>query len=252
MNCSKCGNENQEGSVFCNKCGNKIHPDDYQPIFTDSQQPNEELQNHSDDSIAQNEESKIIESKVIKKKNKLFITFLIVCCLGLVTYFSIKPPSIEETYTKVKDFETEKLTVYLEEVYPADGGFLGLFEEENLNSRIEVINLLIADIEDDFKSNYGGSMSDYNSVKISKVEIEKPKYNSDYVDVNVTVTNEGESSISYIKINLYFKDESGQIVKSDWTNDNSVIKPGASQIISNMTEKGGWKSVSAEIADIRW
>jgi integrase/recombinase XerD len=72
----------------------------------------------------------------------------------------------------------------------------------------------------------------------------------DYVNVNVTINNGGTTAINYIKINLYYKDSSGNIIRSEWTNDDSDIEPGASQVITKMTENDGWDSVHAEIAEI--
>jgi hypothetical protein len=110
--------------------------------------------------------------------------------------------------------------------------------------------MLEKNLEDEFKSETGRSISDYNAVKISKVEIEHLSYDSDYVNINVTVNNGGTTAINYIKINLYYKDSSGNIIRSEWTNDDSDIEPGASQVITKMTENDGWDSVHAEIAEI--
>lgn len=53
----------------------------------------------------------------------------------------------------------------------------------------------------------------------------------------------------HIELNIYFKDDNGNIIGSDWTNDNSIIKPNASQTISNMMSKD-IKNASVEVADI--
>ncbi len=255
MDCPKCGSKNQEGSIFCNKCGTKMLTEDNQTADSENEQLQEELQIDNKNNMAENKTSKVTKLEGILKNKKVFIPISIICCLIVIAgiiYLSAKPTSVDMVYNKIKDYNTEDLTVYLDEVYPEGGGFLGLFEERNRENRVEVLNLLIQDIQNEFEDIYGGSISDYASVKILKVDIEYPKYSSDYVDINVTVTNEGEKSISYIKINLFFEDENGKIVKSDWTNDTSIIKPGASQVITKMTETDGWKTVTAEIADIRW
>lgn len=33
MNCPKCGNNNQEGSIFCNKCGTNLQIENNQCVW---------------------------------------------------------------------------------------------------------------------------------------------------------------------------------------------------------------------------
>ena len=80
----------------------------------------------------------------------------------------------------------------------------------------------------------------------------KPTYSFsyDYVDVILTVKNEGNKDINYVKINLFFLDGSGNIIYSDWTNDNSIIKQGSTQIIKHMVKwNTNWKDVKTEVED---
>lgn len=91
-----------------------------------------------------------------------------------------------------------------------------------------------------------------NVLKIEKVEI-VPKNYGEYHDINVTVRNTGDKNISYVKINLYFKDKDGNIIASDWTNDNSRILPNAQQTISKMvSDKIRYHTVTAEIAEFNY
>ena len=84
------------------------------------------------------------------------------------------------------------------------------------------------------------------NLKIIKKDM-KSTYSSDYRDINITVQNNGTDNINYVKINLFFKDDSGNIIKSEWTNDSSCIKPNATQVITKMVKQDGWYSVNAEI-----
>jgi len=235
MYCPKCKNKNQEESVFCNKCGTKLQVED--------EQVSEELRM---DSRATSIKDKILDKKVV-------IPIAIACCLILV-YLFIKPPSVNSVYNKAKYMsdEPEEVFAYLEKVYPDEGGFLGLFKEKNHESKIKVLELIVSYRKDEFEREFGVSLDDLVAVKISDVEIERPSYSSDYVDIKVTVTNNGERTVNYIKINLFYKDSAGKIIRSEWTNDSSAIKPGASQVITKMTKDDGWYSVEAEIADISY
>lgn len=85
--------------------------------------------------------------------------------------------------------------------------------------------------------------------KIIKVKVTKQSYSSDYVDVDVTLQNNGTSSLNYVKINLYYMDKDGNTIKSEWTNDNSEILPNAMQTLTKMTQKEGWTQVRAEVSD---
>lgn len=50
-------------------------------------------------------------------------------------------------------------------------------------------------------------------------------------EINISVKNDSDRDIRYIKVNLFEKDKNGKIIKSDWANDNSIIKVGARQEI---------------------
>jgi len=162
------------------------------------------------------------------------------------------PPSPDKVFGQVKDNkEVKNLNSYLEDIYPSDGGFLGLFKEKNKEYKNKVVAMLLQHVESEFQSKYGMSMTDYEAVKITKVDIKKRNYQSDYVDINVTINNGGKTSIGYIKISLYYKDSNNNIIRSEWTNDSSVIQAGASQVITKMTKSDGWEKVSAEIEEIK-
>lgn len=192
-----------------------------------------------------------IREKFKGKKNIILGVLLSLIVVLGVGYKIIEPPAREKVLEKIKDYDANEAAEYLDKVYPNDGGFLGMFKEKNSEYKRDVLFLLVDNMTRKLESSLGRSIEDYKAVKISKVDIEKPDYDSDYLDINVTVENGGETPVNYIKINLFFMDESDNIIKSDWTNDNAIIKPGASQVISAMTENDGWHSVQAEIAEIK-
>lgn len=91
-----------------------------------------------------------------------------------------------------------------------------------------------------------------NSVKIIKTEVKSRGYYNSYKDIEVTVQNNSKNNINYVKIGLYFLDKDGNIIQSDWTNDSSIIKPGATQKITKMVSNDiKFTLVKAEILDFR-
>lgn len=90
------------------------------------------------------------------------------------------------------------------------------------------------------------------SAKITNVKIINRNYDSNYQDVAVTVENTGDTNISYVKIGLNFKDANGNIVQSDWTNDDSIIQPNSTQTIKKMVSKDFiYDTVQAEILECK-
>ena len=50
-------------------------------------------------------------------------------------------------------------------------------------------------------------------------------------EISVSVKNDSDRDIRYIRVNLFEKDKNGKTIKSDYANDISVIKVGARQKI---------------------
>ena len=77
-----------------------------------------------------------------------------------------------------------------------------------------------------------------NTTKIDNPKSDISVYLSEYPHgqagvqkVRVYVKNNSNKDIRYIKANLFEKDKNGKIIKSDYTNDDSIIKAGAKQEI---------------------
>lgn len=69
-------------------------------------------------------------------------------------------------------------------------------------------------------------------------------------EISVNVYNNSDYDIEYIRINLYEK-YNGKIVSSDWTNDSSIIKAGAKQVISTYYDFSYADSeLEAEVDDV--
>ena len=170
----------------------------------------------------------------------------IIIVLGVVIMAQY-PASTKKVFEEYK--ETYDVAVF--EKYYDGKGLFGKLEKKR---GLEVAEMAIDYLNNNMIAATGGSFEDLKNVKIEKVEISSLNYSyrSKYTDVNTTIKNNSDKNIQYIKINLYFKDGNGDIVKSEWTNDSSTIKPGASQTISKMTNKEGWEVVSAEIDEVKF
>lgn len=180
---------------------------------------------------------------LITTKGKVISLFTFIITLMLIYIASQYPPSVKSVYQ-------EYLKTGDQEIISTRYDGEGMFGELEAERAIEVLQMVIDDINNDFVSSTGGTVDDYTNVVIEKVSFSYKAY-SNYNDAVVVVKNNSEKDITYIKINLYFKDDNGNIIGSDWTNDDSIIKPGAKQEITKMISND-IKNFSAEIADIRF
>lgn len=180
------------------------------------------------------------------KASCIFIIIILICFTIILTQY---PMSTKKAYSKFNSFSNQDEGMeWLNKVYDMHG----LFGELERDRKIEVLTIAVDNIDNQFKSMYGGSIEDRNNVEITGVNIREKDYSSDYVDIEVTITNNSSKDIKYVQINLYYSDEGGNILKSEWTNDSAIIKPGASQIVSKMTKTDGWYNVKAEIETVKF
>lgn len=193
-----------------------------------------------------------VKEFVVPRK-KLLIgasTIAIVCVVG----FSIVSPSVNSVFKGAKSIfsdttrDVEDVIEYVSDRYSND---LVIFKTLNANKRDKVLNKLLDYLNTQIYSATGMSAEEYNvknNVKI--VELDNEYTGSGYGDLHITIQNNSNRNIRYVKLNIYFKDESGNIIKSDWTNDRSIILPGAKQTISKMVKYDGWKYFSAEVDEV--
>lgn len=84
-----------------------------------------------------------------------------------------------------------------------------------------------------------GNEADENSVK-EQIEIIDQNLNvrssGNYFDYDVTVRNNSDETLSYIKVDIYLKDSSQNIIYSDWTNWSGTLPPGASTTLDTMID----------------
>ena len=84
-------------------------------------------------------------------------------------------------------------------------------------------------------SNNTNTTLDNPEDKISlSISPSKFSMHENYADATVFVHNNSNKDIAYIEVDIFIKDKNGKIVKSDWTNDPSTIKSGASQQIDTI------------------
>lgn len=186
-----------------------------------------------------------------KKKTILIGTVILILC-GLLIY-KVIPFTVNQKNDRINNAISE---YDYQKAYKLNDKYFGDSTNE-IDENNYKINTLSIDL---CKSTNKGSVleaTDYvkqlneSKPEITNVEVVRKKYSSDYVDVDITIQNNGTESLSYVKINLYYTDESGNTIKSEWTNDDSNIQPNATQTLTKMTEKDGWKQVRAEVSDWR-
>ncbi|WP_373205907.1 FxLYD domain-containing protein [Clostridium tertium] len=190
--------------------------------------------------------------KFIKtKRGKISLGVASVLIITFIVIMSQYPMSLNKAY---KEYSTRFDTLGSDEAYKwlreeFDGK--GLFGEKELVRSAQVLNKSLEEISKSIEMSTGGTVDDINSVEISEVWFEAGGKYSNYKDINTKIINKSKKNIKYIKLNIYFKDDNGNIIGSDWTNDDSIIKPNATQTISKMISKDV-KNASVEIADIKF
>lgn len=185
-----------------------------------------------------------MKTKEFLKTLKGKISIGVITILALIT-ISQYPTSTKKVFEEYKEFyDVSVITKYY------DGkGLFGSLERKRAE---EVFDMATDEINRNIMALTGGDAEDLKNVKIDDVNIKRRSYSSEYLDIETTIKNNSSKDISYIKINLYFRDKNDNIIKSDWTNDSATIKPGSSQIITKMVRKGGWEVVQAEIDTVKF
>jgi hypothetical protein len=124
-------------------------------------------------------------------------------------------------------------------------GFIGMLQQQKSSG----INDIGSGSSETSSTGSPESDSKDTSLKIIKTEISF-KASNKYQTVKITVQNNKQEDINYVKVGMHFKNSNGEVVQSDWTISDSVIKPGASQTIEKMVSKDiEYNTVDAEILD---
>lgn len=182
-----------------------------------------------------------IEKKLIAVG--LLVGLIIIGVIGGWVYLTI-PPSGEKmyyTYLELEEYQKGYGDVYLKQ-FDGSRFFWGKLDQKRVEESQEYTKNLVKTWEET------GAFVDIESVKLSTKD-----YSQNYYWVDIKVKNNGNSSIKYILIDLYFKDKDGNVVMSDWTNDNAIILPGATQVVSKMTPKdNNWDTVQAVIREVKY
>ena len=197
---------------------------------------------------------------MIKKHKKVssVITIFIILILfvGYIGYFNYGiGMSDKQKTTRINSILSTKDYKKAKEV--TNVYFKGLDEQSVATNKLMVSTIDLC--ESTNTHNLEEAMNQYktlkervDSLKIIKTEIIHPKYSSNYENIEVTVQNNSKENISYVKIGLDFKDKSGNIIQSDWTNDDSIIKPNATQKLTKMVSKDiKYDTVQSEVLDFK-
>lgn len=183
--------------------------------------------------------------EIIRLNRKKIIVggLVLVLATGGVVVSTQIPPSAEEmlqTYIEMEEYKEGYGSYYLSQF--SSKGIFGKIKRK----RLDEMTLLL-------ESNLQVREEEGDALRIDIVEINSRGLNSNYRDIDITFTNTGSRDLEYVKFNIFYKDSQGNIVKSEWTNDSATVKPGASQVVSKMTEKSStWDNVSVELAEVRY
>ncbi|WP_459481911.1 zinc-ribbon domain-containing protein [Clostridium saccharoperbutylacetonicum] len=236
--CNKCGYENKEGAKFCNQCGSKI----------------EQNQNKTFGMMEEDKKTSL-NSIIVRHKKKSIIGLIVVvisiiCYIGYFNYGIGMPEQqkndrinalvLAKEYNEARSMndvyfkETDKATILIHDLHKSVIDTCEVTNTGNLAEATDKYNQL------------------KNTVKIIKTEIVNFKYSTNYQTIKVTVQNNSKENLSYVKIGLDFKDKNGKVIQSDWTNSDSVIKPGATQTLEKMVSKDvKYDTVHSEVLDFK-
>lgn len=194
---------------------------------------------------------KSLKSIINVNKKKIVVISVVIFMLGGLLIYKTVPFTDEQKNSRINN----AIAKYdYQKAYELNDKYFGKSINE-LDKNMYNVNMLSIELCE--STNKGSIIDATNYVKqleeskpkITKVKVVNRSYSSDYVDVNVTIQNNGTNSLNYVKINLYYMDKDGNTVKSEWTNDNSEILPNAMQTLTKMTEIDGWSQVRAEVDD---
>lgn len=176
------------------------------------------------------ENVEIVESKSPKKKFIIIIGLIVaVVIIGIILYINYpftekqKDDKIVETYwDKGRDEAIELSIKYYGESDKTLGWIQAFSEIEN------------------------GDVID----QLTKVE-QNLKKDGSFYDYNLTLKNESDKTITYIKYNVYLYDENENIIHSDWSNWSGKLLPDAQIKMDTMIDYiPGVEKFSYEIEDI--
>lgn len=239
--CKDCGYENKEGAKFCNQCGATLE------------------QNHNENNSASEiikERKTTLKNLILGKHKKARVISLIVAVIFSICYigyfnYGIGMPEHQKN-NRINNLVSAKK--YNEARSMNDRYFKGTDKVTTLTHDLHKNVIDTCEITN--TGNLEEAMNRYNElkdlVKIIKTKIVSPKYSSDYKTIQITVQNNSKENLNYVKIGLDFKDSSGKIIQSDWTNNDSVIKPGATQTLEKMVSKNiKFDTVHSEVLDFK-
>ncbi|NRU52576.1 FxLYD domain-containing protein [Clostridium beijerinckii] len=186
----------------------------------------------------------------------IFAIFIMILSISYILYFNYGIGMSEKQKT------TRINALIADKNYNKARELNNIYFNENDEKNKALNNLFVATInlcEQTQTKNLEEATNQYNDVKkkvdalkIIKVDIKKEKYNSNYHNIEVTIQNNSDKNINYVKIGLDFKDKDGNIIQSDWTNDSSTIKPNAKQTIKKMESNDiKYDTVQANIEEFR-
>lgn len=165
----------------------------------------------------------------IKNHKKISVGVLIVICIISVSCIYNQVKINNQIQRNIQDRKDKQL-------------------KENLNNVVDNYKKEAKDTNDTLDE----QLADLDKYRLIITDTKETNYSGGYHDIEITVKNVSSENINYVKIGLDFMNENGDIIQSDWTNDNSVIKPKSQQTISKkVSDKIKYKTVKPEIQEVK-
>lgn len=176
------------------------------------------------------EDLKEQNNEIISKKRIIIaVSIIVIIFLGVVFFYNYpltekqKDEKIAETYLKEGYDEAIELAIKYYGQSDKTLGWIQAFSDVENKSVIE---------------------------ELTKVEQNLSK-DGDYFDYYLTLKNESDKTITYIKYNIYLMDENNNIIHSDWSNWSGKLLPDAQVKMDTMIDYiPNVSSFSFEIEDV--
>lgn len=214
ITCPECGKQISDQAEACPNCGYPLKAKKDQQQKEDVK-ISEEQEEKTSDFV----ENGVKANRKRKSKRIAFISVAVLAVVGLFVWISFPSAFLSD---EAKD---ERIA----QAYANDGydAALDLVLEYYGDSEETTLWILALEKKE-------------NEKLVDQIEIVSQdltlKNTGNYYDYTVTVKNNSDQTVNYIKVNIYLQDKDKNIIQSEWTNWSGNLPAGASTNLAKMIE----------------
>ena len=249
IKCPECGKEISDKAPACIHCGYPLNAKPELGTAVEMAAPERDTELEASHQKleypagAQTDDTLREESPVPKKATTSRIVggsiaiVAAVAVISLIIWFSTSPQFLSD------DEKDERIA----DVYANEGYDAAVSMVYDYYGSSEDATLWIMALQDIEKGISREKLSD----QIEIVSQNLTTRSRNYFDYEVTVRNNSDQEVSYIKVNIYLKDADENIIQSDWTNWSGSLPPDASTTLDTMLDYvDGVEFYSVTVAEV--